>query len=317
MKLSLDHLLMLRSLASADTVTAVADRLRVTPSAVSHRIREAERRLGVTLTERVGGRLRLSPAGIRLERAAGDIIAILDEAEAEASAMASGVSAFVRLGVTSYGPFRWIPKFIEHYATLRGDVEITLATVKRDEIYSTLMQGRIDVSIIDDGMVPSGVDKVPLFRDDLIAIMAPDHPLAGKRHIRAQDLKAYDLITYSIERAVGWEYDRFFAPAGVLPRRMITVELIEAIVELVRSGSGVSILQRDLVAPSLERGDLAWAALNDGLDISWNAIIRPHEPADGEVHRMVAELTRWLKRSKSAPPGKASTRRAAYRRQGA
>ena len=141
--------------------------------------------------------------------------------------------------------------------------------------------------------------------------------MAGKRHIRAQDLKAYDLITYSIERAVGWEYDRFFAPAGVLPRRMITVELIEAIVELVRSGSGVSILQRDLVAPSLERGDLAWAALNDGLDISWNAIIRPHEPADGEVHRMVAELTRWLKRSKGAQPGKASTRRAAHRRRGA
>jgi LysR family transcriptional regulator for metE and metH len=38
---------------------------------------------------------------------------------------------------------------------------------------------------------------------------------------------------------------------------MITVELIEAIVELVRSGYGISILQRDLVTPSLERGELA------------------------------------------------------------
>ncbi len=296
MKLSLDHLVMLRSLAETDSVTAVADRLRVTPSAVSHRIREAERRLGVTLTERAGGRLRLSPAGVRLERAASDIIAILDEAEADARAMASGVTSFVRLGVTSYGPFRWIPKFIEHYAALRTDVEITLVTVQRDEVYSTLMQGRVDISIIDDGMVPSGVDKVPLFRDDLIAIMAPDHPLAGKRHIRAEDLKPYDFVTYSIERANGWEYDRFFAPAATLPRRMITVELIEAIVELVRSGYGVSILQRDLVAPSLERGELAWAKLNDGLDIAWNAIIRPQEPTGSDVHQLVAELTKWLKR---------------------
>lgn len=309
MKLSLDHLVMLRSLAETDSVTAVADRLRVTPSAVSHRIREAERRLGVTLTERAGGRLRLSPAGVRLERAAGDIIAILDEAEADARAMASGVTSFVRLGVTSYGPFRWIPKFIEHYATLRTDVEITLVTVQRNEVYSTLMQGRVDISIIDDGMVPSGVDKVPLFRDDLIAIMAPDHPLAGKRHIRAEDLKPYDFVTYSVERANGWEYDRFFAPAGTLPRRMITVELIEAIVELVRSGYGVSILQRDLVAPSLERGELAWAKLNDGLDIAWNAIIRPQEPTGSDVHQLVAELTKWLKRRSrksipSAPKGR-------------
>jgi LysR family transcriptional regulator for metE and metH len=238
---------------------------------------------------------------MRLERAAGDVIAILDEAEADARAMASGVSAFVRLGVTSYGPFRWIPKFIEHYAAQRNDVEITLVTVQRDEVYSTLMQGRVDISIIDDGMVPSGVDKVPLFRDDLIAIMALDHPLATKRRIRAEDLKAYDFVTYSIERANGWEYDRFFAPAGTLPRRMVTVELIEAIIELVRSGYGVSILQRDLVAPSLERGELAWAALNDGLDIAWNAIIRPHEPAGSEVHQLVAELMKWLKRPSNRP----------------
>lgn len=297
MKLSLDHLVMLRLLADTDSVTAVADRLRLTPSAVSHRIREAERRLGVTLTERVGGKLRLSPAGVRLDRAAGDIIAILDEAEADARAMASGVTAFVRLGVTSYGPFRWIPRFIEHYATKRADVEITLSTVQRNEVYSTLIEGKVDISIIDDGMVPSGVERLPLFRDDLIAIMATDHPLAGRRSISAEDLRSFDLVTYSIDRANGWEYDRFFAPAGILPRRMITVELIEAIVELVKSGYGVSILQRDLVAPSLDRGELAWADLNDGLDISWNAIIRPQEAAGSDVHQVVDELRRWLKAS--------------------
>ena len=102
-------------------------------------------------------------------------------------------------------------------------------------------------------------------------------------------------MTYSTDRASGWEYDRFFAPASILPRRMITVELIEAIVELVRSGYGISILQRDLVTPSLERGELAWAALNDGLDIAWNAIVRPSEREDSEVNNMVTELSTWIK----------------------
>jgi LysR family transcriptional regulator for metE and metH len=74
------------------------------------------------------------------------------------------------------------------------------------------------------------------------------------------------------------------------------VELIEAIVELVRSGYGISILQRDLVSPSLERGELAWAALNDGLDIAWNAIVRPSERQDSEVNRMVMELETWIKK---------------------
>lgn len=51
MKLSLDHLVMLQSLSEVDSITAVAERLWVTPSAVSHRIREAERRLGVKLSD--------------------------------------------------------------------------------------------------------------------------------------------------------------------------------------------------------------------------------------------------------------------------
>ncbi|EXF93071.1 transcriptional regulator [Pseudomonas fluorescens HK44] len=294
MKLSLDHLVMLQCLSEVDSITAVAERLWVTPSAVSHRLREAERRLGVKLTERAGGKLRLSPAGVRLERAARDIATILNEAEADAGSMAGGVCAFVRLGVTSYGPFRWIPKFIKHYAELRPDIEITLVSVHRDEIYSSLVQGKLDVSIIDDGMVPSGVAKCPLFRDELIAIMATDHPLAGRHNVHAEDFKTYNLVTYSTERSKGWEYDRFFAPGGVLPRRMITVEVIEAIVELVRSGYGLSILQRDLVTPSLERGELAWAALDDGLDIAWNAIVRPAEPEGSEVQKMVTELTDWM-----------------------
>ncbi|MFK0088654.1 LysR family transcriptional regulator [Pseudomonas sp. NPDC090755] len=297
MKLTLDHLVMLQALSELDSITAVAERLWVTPSAVSHRLREAERRLGVPLTERSAGKLRLSPAGVRLERAARDIIGILNEAESEARSLAGGVTAFVRMGVTSYGPFRWIPKFIKHYSALRPDIEITLVTVPRGDVYASLMQGKLDVSIIDDGMVPSGVARLPLFRDDLIAIMATDHPLAGRTNIYAEDFKTYNLVTYSTERAKGWEYDRFFAPASILPRRMITVELIEAIVELVRSGHGISILQRDLVAPSLARGELAWAALNDGLDIAWNAIIRPSEPQSSEVHQMVAALTDWVKQT--------------------
>ncbi|MNG06125.1 hypothetical protein D3C84_893490 [compost metagenome] len=62
-----------------------------------------------------------------------------------------------------------------------------------------------------------------------------------------------------------------------------------------RSGYGISILQRDLVTPSLERGELAWAALNDGLDIAWNAIVRPSEREDSEVNKMVTELDAWIK----------------------
>lgn len=43
------------------------------------------------------------------------------------------------------------------------------------------------------------------------------------------------------------------------------------------------------VTPSLERGEL------DGLDIAWNAIVRPSEREDSEVNKMVTELSTWIK----------------------
>ena len=43
-----------------------------------------------------------------------------------------------------------------------------------------------------------------------------------------------------------------------------------------------------------------WAALNDGLDIAWNAIIRPSEAEGSEVNQMVSELTSWIRHLKKS-----------------
>lgn len=59
----------------------------------------------------------------------------------------------------------------------------------------------------------------------------------------------------------------------------------------------ISILQRDMVTPSLERWEVAWAALNDGLDIAWNVIVRPSERDDSEVNKMDSELGAWLQKA--------------------
>jgi LysR family transcriptional regulator for metE and metH len=94
--------------------------------------------------------------------------------------MAGGVTAFVRMG-SPLRPISLDTQIHQALFKLASDIEITLVTVPRNDVYASLMQGRLDVSIIDDGMVPSGVAKLPLFRDDLIAIMATGHPLAGRK----------------------------------------------------------------------------------------------------------------------------------------
>ena len=83
--------------------------------------------------------------------------------------------------------------------------------------------------------------------------MAPDHPLAHKGVIVAQDLSDQVYISYSAIAEKGHEYERFIKPAQVSYRSMLKVELTEAIVELVKGGFGISILSRWAVNHYLQR----------------------------------------------------------------
>ena len=96
--LDLRHLQMIAVLAKTPRVTDSAEQLGITPSALSHRIREAERRLEIALFSRVQKRLRMTPAAEYLAKVAERLLADLARAEADVLRMNQGVQHVVRPG---------------------------------------------------------------------------------------------------------------------------------------------------------------------------------------------------------------------------
>src|SRR5919109_547054 len=86
--LDVRRLRLLRELHERGTVTAVAEALAYTPSAVSQQLATLEREAGVPLMERQGRRLRLTDAGRGLVEHAAAVIARLELAESELAAAA-------------------------------------------------------------------------------------------------------------------------------------------------------------------------------------------------------------------------------------
>ncbi len=110
-KLNIEHLQALVTLADTGTVTQAAERLHITQPSFSYRLREAERRTGVTLFSRVKRRLQLTSAGRRLLYSARAILTELAAAEADIVRF-GGVRQRVRLGSRAYSSFRWLPGFL-------------------------------------------------------------------------------------------------------------------------------------------------------------------------------------------------------------
>ncbi len=295
-RLDLRHLRMIVAIAETGGVGQAVKLLGVTPSALTHRIREAERRLGLALYARVKGRLRPTPAGEVLRNAAERLLTDLDRAETDAYALAGGVEHVVRLGIGFYTAYHWLPGFLGRLATTAPEIEIEVVAGAARQPFDMLRDGGIDLAIVAGDPAGPGLAAFRLFDDELVAIMAPGHPLAARPHIVADDFTEEVYLTYSYSTIPGHEHDRLFHPAGVHPRRYVNVELPEAIVELVAAGFGVSILARWAVAPHIRWGSIAHARVTEGgLDIVWFAAVRESDGADSPSHRLARALAAWCR----------------------
>ena len=107
MKLEIKHWQMLRAISELGNVAQAADALGISQSALSHRIAEAERRLGGKLFEKEGRRLKLTPAGSLITKATLQTLPILERAETDFESNASLNNQVVRLGVASYSCYYW------------------------------------------------------------------------------------------------------------------------------------------------------------------------------------------------------------------
>src|SRR5258708_28269792 len=92
------RLRLLLELARRGTITAVAEALSYTPSAVSQQFAGLEREAGVPLLERTGRRVALTPAGMILAQYAESILATLEEASAALAATRSALTGPLRVG---------------------------------------------------------------------------------------------------------------------------------------------------------------------------------------------------------------------------
>ncbi len=297
-QLDIRHLEMLIAIGEAGGVTHAADRLGITQSALSHRIREAERRLDTALFKKVGRRLHMTPAGERLHAAALRAIDEVSRAEEEVRALSGNISHLVRLGQGTYSRFHWLPEFLGEFFAMAPEVEVDLVARATHYPFSALSEGVVDVV-----MVLGERHSEPRFRwhklapDPLVAIMAPDHPLTAKPYIVAEDLADERYITYSMTSEPGFEWERLMRPANVLPRRISEVQLPEAIIDLVRAGFGVSILSAWAVEPEVTDGTLVSRPVTeDGLMLDWWAVTRREEKPDSPARRLAEALTAWSRR---------------------
>lgn len=291
--LEFKHLEMIRAIALSGRVSDAAETLGLTPSALSHRIREAERRLGVELYARSHKKLKPLPSADYLAQVAERVLGEMTRAEEDVQRMTSGVSHVVRIAVEAYSSYHWLPAFIRVVRAQLPGVDLQVTAGARSDPVRALMNHQVDLAIVSSEATAIGVTAIPLFEDELLYIVPPDHRLAAQPSVEAQDIAGEDFITYTRVPQPGQEYDRLFRPAKAYPRWTTTIELPEAIIEMVAAGLGTSILANWALQSALRDKRVAAARLGaEGLPLTWRLVWRREE--DGQGSGPVTEVADLL-----------------------
>jgi LysR family transcriptional regulator, regulator for metE and metH len=294
-RLEIRHLAVLQALARWQSATAAAEHLGITSSAISHRLREAERRLGIHLTIRVGSGLRLTEAGERLCQSANRILDELGRSEIDAERIGRGFGSVIRLGIGTYSYFNWLPQFMRDFERSYPETKLELVGEATHQPLAHLRDETVDIILMPGQVVERGVVALPCLSDELVCVMAPGHALADRSYIEAVDLQDEIHITYSSEILPGFEYDSFFRPGGYYPKKLKNIALPEAVMELVSTGVGISILSSWIVTPRIARKELVSVRLtSSGLPLTWNVVLREKNSSGRTISEVAQTLASWL-----------------------
>jgi len=273
MHLEIRHLKLVAAIAETGSVTLAGNRLHLTQSALSHQLRDAEEQLGVPLFERRNRRMALTAAGERLLQSARTVLDELARAEKEihecnGNGAAKGV---LRLSTECYTVYHWLPPRLKLFQHKFPAVDFQLVIEATDSPFEALLEGKLDLAIVCDPIRNRKIRYTPLFEDEVVIIVPPEHRLAGKRFVAPEEFAVENLILFP-PKEDSTMLNRFLAPAGISPRKIQEVTLTDVIIEMVRGGLGVAALAKWAVLPQLDSGALVGLSLTEqGFRRTWSA----------------------------------------------
>lgn len=248
--------------------TKAAELLSYSQSGISRMIGDLEREWRVTLLERGRSGVRLTSEGIRLLPYAKRVCDEYEKLQSEVDEINELKSGLIRIGTFSSVATHWLPGIIREFQKEYPDIDYELLLGDYTEIETWISEGRVDCGFL---RLPAQNELETMFleQDRLLVVLPEDHPLAAREKIPLSALCNEPFML--LEKGAKAEVSEIFERSGLRPKVHFTTWDDYAIMSMVESGLGVSILPelilkrtpyriaaRELEIPAYRNIGLAW-----------------------------------------------------------
>jgi DNA-binding transcriptional LysR family regulator len=238
---SLRQLQTLNTVARLGNVTLAADELHLSQSAVSIQIGELEDTFKLELVARTGRGVRLTEAGVMLNRYADRILALWAEAGDEMSTFAGEFSGTLRIGAVTTAEY-FLPRLLVSFASEHPKVKVKLQVDKRDAIVRSLAMNEIDVAVMGQPPHELRVSACPFAKNPVAFLASPNHPLMSHKQLTLPVLAESRLLVREPGSGTRATVERLFKEAGLRLRIGSELSGNEAIKQMCAAGFGPAYL---------------------------------------------------------------------------
>jgi DNA-binding transcriptional LysR family regulator len=233
---------------------AAAERLHTTQSAVSARIKELEKYLGISLFDRSYHRARLTAKGEELLPYARQVVQLAQQVTRRVSDPNS-LGGILRIGAVALIARTQLPQLMmevrQRYPNVEMRVQIDLART----LLEKFQDGEIDLALTTAPVKESDVDVLPIGYDHFVWVTCPSRDV-GNRILGPRDLEKWPVLGYPAESHHFPIINAWFSDNDVVYAPVISCNDGDVLANMTASGAGVALLPKNYYADLISEGRL-------------------------------------------------------------
>lgn len=238
------------------SVTRAADKLFLSQPALSHQLKKLEEEIGLKVFNRVNKKLLLTETGQLLFDTSETMLTSFAQLNNRIGEIKNGEKKSIRLSTECYTTYHWLPNVVQEFKKYHKNINIHISVEATKEPLRYLTEGKIDLAIVSSVTDHPSIYFQPLVQDEMVVVLSKENNLSEHESIGLSHLKKQNLILYDIPEEKNYVLTHILHQNRAFANTIQKVQLTEAIIQLVRSNIGISIMAKWAVEPFLSDNQL-------------------------------------------------------------
>jgi DNA-binding transcriptional LysR family regulator len=252
--------------------TRAAEQLHIAQPAVSMTLRKLEEELELTLLNRQEKRVTLTAEGENLLRHAERILDNLAAAETEMAELRGLGHGEVRIGIPPMMSSYYFPRIIREFRAAYPNLQLSVNGEGAGRIQRLIAKGELDMGVITGPKLLDGLESQHFLREEIVACVPLDHPLAARRSLGIAEFLRQPLILFKEGYYMRELLDELIAEGLRQPQVVFETNLFSLVRSLIKERLGISTFLRMVVSGDPELAAVSFdPPLHLDLFIAWKA----------------------------------------------